>query len=148
MPPTLTILAIGDELTCGERVDTNSAWVAAKAAARGARVTEHRTASDDRNQIADAIRELSARSEVLVITGGLGPTLDDLTRHALGDALGEPLIEDADAMEALRAWYAGRGRAMPDANRVQAMRPASARCAGSTEHGFTATPMSSWAAWA
>jgi nicotinamide-nucleotide amidase len=124
----MTILAIGDELTCGERVDTNSAWIAAKAAARGARIAEHRTAADDRPLIADAIRELAARSEVLVITGGLGPTLDDLTRHALGDVLGESLIEDADAMDALRAWYAGRGRTMPDANRVQAMRPASARC--------------------
>ncbi|RMH25738.1 MAG: CinA family nicotinamide mononucleotide deamidase-related protein [Planctomycetota bacterium] len=128
MPPTLTILAIGDELTCGERVDTNSAWIAAKAAARGARIAEHRTAADDRPLIADAIRELAARSDVLVVTGGLGPTLDDLTRHALGDVLGEPLVEDAATMDALRVWYAGRGRAMPDANRIQAMRPPSARC--------------------
>lgn len=124
----MTILAIGDELTCGERVDTNSAWIAAKAAALGARIAEHRTAADDRPLIADAIRELAARSDVLVITGGLGPTLDDLTRHALGDVLGESLIEDAEAMDALRSWYAGRGRTMPDANRIQAMRPPSARC--------------------
>lgn len=125
---TLTVLAIGDELTSGERVDTNSAWIAGKAAALGVRTVEHRTAGDDLEQIAESIRQLAARSTVLVVTGGLGPTLDDLTRPALGVVLNEPLVEDDDALGALRAWYAGRERPMPAPNRVQAMRPASARC--------------------
>lgn len=127
-PPTLTVLAIGDELTSGERVDTNSAWISAKAGALGVRTVEHRTAGDDAEQIAGAIRDLAAKSSLLVTTGGLGPTLDDLTRHALAAVLGEPLVEDADALVALRTWYTGRGRPMPDANRVQALRPDSARC--------------------
>lgn len=127
MPPTLTILAIGDELTSGERVDTNSAWISAKAAALGVRTVEHRTAADDQAQIAGAVRDLARLSTVLIITGGLGPTLDDLTRQALADVLNEPLVEDAAAVADLHAWYAGRGRPMPQANRVQALRPASAR---------------------
>lgn len=127
-PNTLAILAIGDELTCGERVDTNSAWIAARAANLGVRTVEHRTAGDDLEQIKGAIRDLAAVSGVLVITGGLGPTLDDLTRHALAAVLDEPLIEDAQALADLRQWYAGRSRSMPDANTVQALRPSSARC--------------------
>lgn len=127
-PPSLTVLAIGDELTSGQRVDTNSAWIAARAATLGARTVEHRTTGDDAEQIAGAIRDLAKLSTVLVITGGLGPTLDDLTRQALAQVLGEDLIEDADALTALHAWYAGRARAMPAANAVQAHRPVSARC--------------------
>jgi nicotinamide-nucleotide amidase len=127
-PPTLSILAIGDELTTGERPDTNSAWIAARAASIGVRTVEHRTTGDDLAQIAGAIRDLIAISGRLVITGGLGPTLDDLTRHALASVLDEPLIEDPEALAALRAWYAGRNRPMPETNRVQALRPASARC--------------------
>jgi nicotinamide-nucleotide amidase len=126
--PTLTILSIGDELTAGERVDTNSAWISARAGSVGVRVGEHRTLGDDRPGIARAIRELADACDVLVITGGLGPTLDDLTRQALADVLGEPLVEDAMATRDLQAWYEGRGRAMPAPNRVQALRPASARC--------------------
>lgn len=128
MTATLTILAIGDELTCGERVDTNSAWISARAAGLGVSIVEHRTCGDDARHIARALRDLSASASVLVITGGLGPTLDDLTRHALAEVLGEPLVEDADALATLETWYAGRGRPMPESNRVQALRPESARC--------------------
>jgi nicotinamide-nucleotide amidase len=141
-PNTLVILAIGDELTCGERVDTNSAWIAARAANLGVRTVEHRTAGDDLEQIKWAIRDLAAVSGVLVITGGLGPTLDDLTRHALAAVLDEPLIEDPQALADLRQWYAGRSRSMPDANTVQALRPRSARCLpnpNGTAPGLSAT---------
>lgn len=127
-PPTLAVLAIGDELTSGERVDTNSAWISARAAALGVTTVEHRTAGDDPARIVRSIRDLAATASVLVITGGLGPTLDDLTRQSLADVLAEPLIEDAQALSDLVAWYAGRGRPMPETNRVQALRPASARC--------------------
>jgi len=127
MPDTLAILAIGDELTSGQRVDTNSASIAARAGALGVTTVEHRTAADDFPQMVRAIRELAQAATVLVVTGGLGPTADDLTRQALSEALGEPLIEDADALATLRAWFDGRGRTMPETNRVQAMRPASAR---------------------
>jgi nicotinamide-nucleotide amidase len=127
-PAALAILAIGDELVCGERVDTNSAWIASRAADLGMPTIEHRTVGDDRRRIADALRVLVAEATVLVVTGGLGPTLDDLTRPALADLLGEPLIDDQEALADLLAWYRSRGRPMPETNRVQARRPASARC--------------------
>ncbi|MCC5823358.1 MAG: competence/damage-inducible protein A [Phycisphaerales bacterium] len=126
-PPTLAILAIGDELTSGERVDTNSAWIASKAAAMGVRTVEHRTVGDDQPRIARAMRDLAAQSTLLITTGGLGPTLDDLTRPALAEVLGSPLVEDPEALAALRKWYTGRSTPMPEANRVQALRPESAR---------------------
>ncbi len=123
MPDTLAILAIGDELTSGQRVDTNSALIASRAESLGVRTLEHRTASDEFAQMTDAIRDLCRTASVLVVTGGLGPTADDLTREALAEAMGDDLVVDEEALGTLRAWYAGRGRPMPEANRSQAMRP-------------------------
>ncbi|MEM9372256.1 MAG: CinA family nicotinamide mononucleotide deamidase-related protein [Planctomycetota bacterium] len=126
MPDTLAILAIGDELTSGQRVDTNSALIASKAEALGVLTVEHRTAPDDFEQMIGAIGDLCAKASVLVVTGGLGPTADDLTRQALARVLGDELVLDEDALAELRGWFAGRGRDMPEANKVQAMRPTSA----------------------
>lgn len=123
----LSILAIGDELAAGERPDTNSAWIAVRAGEAGARTVEHRVVGDDLDRIADAIRRLAGGSGVVVVTGGLGPTRDDLTREALARVLGEPLVEDAEALAALHAWHRDRARPMPGSNRAQAMRPRSAR---------------------
>src|SRR5690606_25796128 len=95
---------------------------------------EHVTLPDDRAATAAALRRLSERVDLIVSTGGLGPTADDLTRAALADALGEPLVEDAAALEKIHAWFAGRGRAMPELNRVQALRPATASILPN-EHG-------------
>lgn len=123
MPETLAILAIGDELTSGQRVDTNSALIASKAEALGVRTVEHRTAADDFGQMVGAIRDLAGVASVLVITGGLGPTADDLTRQALAEATGDELVMDDEALATLKTWYEGRGRRMPETNTVQAMRP-------------------------
>jgi nicotinamide-nucleotide amidase len=119
------ILSIGDELTIGQTLNTNSAWVAERLAACAVLTIEHRTVADDREAITRAVRELVARCDVLVITGGLGPTLDDLTRQALGDVLtpDEPLVCDEAAAEHVRARFARRGRPMPESNLIQAMRP-------------------------
>ena len=123
------ILAIGDELSLGEKTDTNSAWLSAQLRERSITVREHRTVSDDRAAIAAAVRDLSGANDLLFVTGGLGPTQDDLTREALGDALdpGEALVVDADAERTLRAWFAEHGRTMPEANLTQTRRPASMR---------------------
>ncbi|MFK7883626.1 MAG: CinA family nicotinamide mononucleotide deamidase-related protein [Phycisphaerales bacterium] len=126
MPDTLAILAIGDELTSGQRVDTNSALIASKAESLGVRTFEHRTAADDYAQMVNAIRELSKVASVLVVTGGLGPTADDLTRQALAEVIGDELVIDDEALITLKKWYEGRGRTMPETNKVQAMRPSTA----------------------
>ncbi|NBX24662.1 MAG: CinA family nicotinamide mononucleotide deamidase-related protein, partial [Planctomycetes bacterium] len=79
---------------------------------------------------AAALRDLAGAAELVVVTGGLGPTDDDLTREALRMALGEsaPLVRDAEAAESLHRWFRDRGRAMPEINARQALRPAGARC--------------------
>jgi nicotinamide-nucleotide amidase len=84
---TAAILSIGDELTLGQALDTNSAWLSEQLAAMSLRTIEHRTVADDRSAIAQAIAQLATTTDVLIITGGLGPTDDDLTREALGDVL-------------------------------------------------------------
>ena len=125
---TCAILAIGDELILGQKTDTNSAWIADRATRRSVDVLEHVTVDDDIQAIAGAVRRLARSADLIVTTGGLGPTSDDLTRQALGEAMGDPLVEDEDALAAIRSWFEGRGRSMPAANRVQARRPSRARC--------------------
>ncbi len=122
------ILSIGDELMLGQSIDTNSGWVSARLAELGVRCREHRTVGDDRGLIAAAMRSLREGSDLLLVTGGLGPTADDLTRFALGDVVdpGGELQCDAAAMRELERWFAGRPGGMPPANRVQAMRPSPA----------------------
>jgi competence/damage-inducible protein CinA-like protein len=129
-----TVLAIGDELILGQRLDTNSQWISEQLLLLGVRVVEHMTVADDARQIAGALAHLSQVAPLLVTTGGLGPTLDDLTRQALASALGESLVEDTQAMEWLDAWFETSKLPMPESNRVQTLRPASARVLPNT-HG-------------
>jgi nicotinamide-nucleotide amidase len=117
------LLSIGDELILGHTVDTNAAWLSSQLAQRGVRVLKHLTVPDDLKQIELAIRQACDDMDLVVCTGGLGPTADDLTRAALAAALGTPLIEHPSAVAHLEAWYAGRGRLMPPQNRVQALIP-------------------------
>lgn len=117
------ILSIGQELTSGQTVDTNSAWLSRKLGERGIETIEHRTVADQRRQIADAIAESVKKVDLLIVTGGLGPTEDDLTRFALADVLGVELVVDAAAMEHMEAFFRGRRWRMSESNRVQAMAP-------------------------
>jgi nicotinamide-nucleotide amidase len=125
-----TTLSVGDELLIGQIDDTNARWIAERLAEEGVFRVEHRTIGDDRLRISAAIRELAAVSELVVITGGLGPTLDDLTREALNDCCnpGTSLVEDAQARATLDRWFRGRGRKMPESNLIQALRPSNGRC--------------------
>ncbi len=124
---TASILAIGDELILGQKLDTNSRWIADRLTGRSVRVVEHATVDDDERQIAGALARLVLGADLIVCTGGLGPTADDLTRRGLALAMGEELVEDADAVGEIESWFRGRGRDMPETNRGQAMRPESAR---------------------
>lgn len=123
------ILSIGDELTLGQALDTNSQWLSQRLLERGVLPAEHATVPDDAAAITDALlrlargRSADSGCQLIIVTGGLGPTADDLTRQGLADALGERLVEDAPALREIEAWFAGRGRAMPELNRVQALRP-------------------------
>src|SRR5882724_9152927 len=115
------ILSIGDELTLGQNLDTNSQWLAAKLAEQSVMTVEHRTVADDRAAIAASIAQLCSQCDLLLITGGLGPTADDLTREAVGDAAtpGKDLVIDGAALRNLESWFAKRTRSMPEMNRKQ-----------------------------
>lgn len=121
------ILAVGDEITLGQTLDTNSRWLAARLLDAGVTPVEHVTVADDVSSHAAALGRLAATVDLVVCTGGLGPTPDDLTREALAAAMGEPLVEDSAALAAVEAYYARAARRMPPGNRAQALRPLSAR---------------------
>lgn len=128
VPATAAILSIGDELAIGQALDTNSMWIAERLTERGIRVIEHRTVADDFAALTGAFRDLAARVCLVVATGGLGPTADDLTRQALADAIGDRLVEDPGALARLEEIEHARGRTLTAARRTQALRPTSARC--------------------
>ena len=120
------VLAIGDELLCGETVDTNSSYLDGRLEAHGWRVVRHLTVPDDEEAIAEAYAESSQRAELVLSTGGLGPTQDDLTMAGLGRALGSPLALDPVAWAAVEARFAKHGWTMSPNNRRQAMVPEAA----------------------
>lgn len=142
--PRAAILSVGDELVLGTTLDTNSRTLSSALREAGVDVVEHRTVADDRAAIAAAMRALASSVDVVISTGGLGPTDDDLTRDALNDLTdaGGPQVEDAVARTDLDAWFAGRGRPMAAINLRQALRPKSARIVrnlGGTAPGLAAT---------
>jgi len=120
---TAIVLSIGDELVLGQTIDTNSAWISRELAAIGLRVVEHAVVGDDQAAIEKSITELAARCHVLLVSGGLGPTQDDLTRQAFASVLGQPLEENPQAMAALIARFQKFGRPRSPSNRIQAMLP-------------------------
>lgn len=125
-PAQAAILAIGDEIVLGQKTNTNSVWLAERLASVGVMTVEHVSVEDDLERIRAAMARLAEQFPIVICTGGLGPTADDLTRDALADALGEPLVEDDEALRAISAALARRGREMTSAHRVQALRPRSA----------------------
>jgi len=124
--PRAELLSIGAELLLGETVDTNAAHLGAELARVGMPLGSVRMLPDDRTIIANAFASARERSTLVVATGGLGPTHDDLTREALADALGEELMPDPALMATLEERFGGIG-VMPETNRRQAMRIPSAQ---------------------
>lgn len=120
------ICAIGDEITLGQNTDTNSAWIAAQLMELGVVTVEHVTVPDDQHAIAGAIERLALTAPLIICTGGLGPTPDDCTRPALAQAMGEELVEDREAIGWLEKFSARLSKPLPEANRVQALRPVTA----------------------
>lgn len=117
------IIAIGSELSCGSKLDTNSQWLSRELEALGWTVMRHTTLADDMDSIVSEFRAAAARAQVILITGGLGPTLDDITRDALARAFGQRLIRDPESLQQIQALFEARGREMPERNHRQADRP-------------------------
>src|SRR5206468_1047090 len=120
------ILSIGSELTSGQNLDTNSQWLSRRLAEIGIAVGWHTTIADDLAINVEAFRIATGRAGLVIATGGLGPTQDDLTREALAQAAGVGLVLHEESLEQIRLMFIRRGRAMTERNRVQAYLPAGA----------------------
>lgn len=117
------IVSQGEELVSGSTVDTNAGWLCHRLKERGFTAGRVTVVGDERDGIRDVLAEAAARAPVVICTGGLGPTSDDLTTEAAGLAFGRGLAERADALEQVEARYRARNRVMPPANRKQAVLP-------------------------
>jgi nicotinamide-nucleotide amidase len=117
------ILSVGDELVLGQTVDSNSAWLSAKLAACGIMTVHHKTVADDLAAITRAIREAVKAAPLVILTGGLGPTEDDLTRQALARAMRRPLVLHPASLVKIRRFFQTLGREMSPSNRIQALYP-------------------------
>jgi nicotinamide-nucleotide amidase len=114
------ILAIGTELLLGQIVDTNSAWIGEQFAASGIDSYEHRAVGDNQARIVAALRDQLSRSDAVLICGGLGPTQDDLTRDAIAELMGVPLVRHDELAETIAQMFRARVRDMPQNNLRQA----------------------------
>jgi len=121
------VVAIGDELTSGQRLDTNSRWMAAELGILGVPVTFHTTVPDTLEAGIEAFRLAASRAPLVVVTGGLGPTADDLTRDVLAAVAGVPLDLSEPTLAAVEARFVRRGMPMPESNRRQALFPRGSR---------------------
>lgn len=117
------ILAVGSELLTPLRIDTNSLHVTEQLNALGIDVVFKAAIGDSRDELAYAVRETIARVDLLVLSGGLGPTDDDVTREAVAEVLGRSLREDPSITDRIRRRFESRGWTMPEINRRQAMVP-------------------------
>lgn len=114
------IVAVGSELLGADRIDTDSLYLTGELNRRGIAVRRKHVVGDRRADLAETFREALGRADLLIVTGGLGPTEDDLTREAAAEALGVGLERSAALVERLRAYFARRGAAMPERNTKQA----------------------------
>ena len=110
---TAAVLSIGTELTRGELVNSNASWLSEQLTALGFVVREHLTVDDDAARIVEAVKALASRHQVVLSTGGLGPTTDDLTTQAVADALGVGIARDAATVDKLHKLAAFFGRVLP-----------------------------------
>jgi nicotinamide-nucleotide amidase len=114
------IIAVGTELLLGEILDTNSQYLAQQLTGVGIDLFYVTHVGDNLGRLSETVRRALGRSDVVIMTGGLGPTEDDLTREAIADALGETMQVNPELEAHLRGWYANRNRPMPAMNIKQA----------------------------
>ena len=114
------IVAVGTELLLGQIPDTNSQWLGEQLAAHGIASQFHQHVGDNHERILLAFRTALARSDAVIVCGGLGPTQDDITRAALAEVMNVPLERDEEIVEKIRSMFGARGRTMPENNLLQA----------------------------
>src|SRR5262249_5236947 len=117
---TAAILSIGTELTRGEIVNSNAGWLSAELTAGGFELHEGAGVDANPRRRVDALKRLAAAHAVVISTGGLGPTTDDLTAASVAQALGVPLVRHEPSIEAIRRRFEAAGRTMSATNAKQA----------------------------
>jgi len=120
MPVQAEIIAVGTELLLGEILDTNSQYLAQQLTGLGIDLFFVTHVGDNMGRLSETVQRALSRSDVVIMTGGLGPTEDDLTREAIAAALGETMTVQPELEATLRGWYANRNRPMPAMNIKQA----------------------------
>jgi len=122
------IMATGEEIRSGTIIDSNSAYIAVKLEENGIAVIRHTCVGDDLDRLISAFKEIGDRADVAVVTGGLGPTADDLTAEAAARAAGVTLGLNASALESVESFFKSRRRVINPASRKQAFLPGGAEC--------------------
>src|SRR5712692_8200792 len=115
-PMKAEIISIGSELTTGQNLDTNSQWLSLRLAEIGISVGWHTTIADDLDDNITAFRIAAQRAQLVLATGGLGPTLDDLTREVVAKVAGVELVFHEDSFRHIQSLFAKRKREMPERN--------------------------------
>jgi competence/damage-inducible protein CinA-like protein len=123
MLPTAEIFSQGEEVVTGQTLDSNAAWLSQRLVQMGFRVTRHTAVGDKLDDLIALLREVAARTDCCICTGGLGPTCDDLTAEAVSKAFRLPLQFDPEAYRQIERFFALRNRVMPEVNRKQALLP-------------------------
>ncbi len=120
------IISIGEELLIGQTINTNAAWIAARLNELGIETHEIAVITDRHDEILRCLTSCSNRADLILITGGLGPTRDDVTKHALCEYFGTELVMNETVLEDVEAYFSRLGRTVTDLNREQALVPAKA----------------------
>jgi nicotinamide-nucleotide amidase len=137
--PLVEIITIGDELLYGQITDTNSQWISQQMGAAGFRIVRRTSVGDVREDMLAAFAAAEQRADLVLITGGLGPTADDLTRPVLAEYMGCGLSMHAETLENIRQIFEKRGFVLSERNKLQALLPEA--CQPITNHWGTAAAM-------
>ncbi len=121
------LITIGDELLIGQITNTNSAWMAKELSLAGIRTVYMLTVGDDKQAIIEAFDAARAKAEVVLITGGLGPTRDDITKNLFAEYHGVGLTMDEQVLNDVTSFFTSRGRTLDEVNRLQALVPEGCR---------------------
>lgn len=117
------IITIGDEILIGQIIDTNSSWLGSELSKIGIQVVHRTSVSDNRTAIINALEDSKKRADIILITGGLGPTKDDVTKHTLVDYFNTTLVLNQEVLDWVSSIFRKRNLPMTDTNNMQAMVP-------------------------
>ena len=117
------IISIGDELLIGQTINTNTSWIGMELSNIGARILKTTTISDQKKEIIDSLTEIDEKTECVIITGGLGPTKDDITKHTLCEYFETSLEIHEPTLDKIKAFFAQRKRPMLETNHLQSALP-------------------------